>query len=64
MKKTKHTEEKIIGAVKQLEAGRAASKNWRANWASRIRRSITGNRSTAACWLFHNFDLRDYTSCS
>jgi putative transposase len=24
MKKTKHTEEKIIGAVKQLEAGRAA----------------------------------------
>ena len=24
MKKTKHTEEKIIGAVKQLEAGRSA----------------------------------------
>ena len=24
MKKTRHTEEKIIGAVKQLEAGRAA----------------------------------------
>lgn len=24
MKKTKHTEEKIIGAVKQLESGRAA----------------------------------------
>ena len=24
MKKTKHTEEKIIGAVKQLEAGRPA----------------------------------------
>lgn len=45
MKKTKHTEEKIIGAVKQLEAGRSAKEiarelgvtdqalyNWRAKY--------------------------------
>ena len=47
MKKTKHSEEKIIGAVKQMEAGRSA-KEIRANWASPTRRCTTGRRSSAA----------------
>jgi putative transposase len=48
MKKSKHSEEKIIGAVKQLEGGRSVKElarelgvtdqtlyNWRSNWRSK-----------------------------
>ena len=32
MKKSRHSEEKIIAAVKQIEAGRKTAR-WPANWA-------------------------------
>ncbi len=45
MKRTRSNEEQMIGAVKQLEAGRAAAEI--ALGAYRSRRCITGERSTA-----------------
>ena len=45
MKKTKHSEEKIIGAVKQLEAGRPVKEVAR-EWASPTRPCTTGRRSS------------------
>ena len=47
MKKTKHSEEKIIGAVKQMEAGRATKEIARELGVT-DRRCTTGKLSTAA----------------
>ena len=47
MKKGKHTEEQIIGVLKQVEAGRTVKEMVR-SWASARRRSTPGRASTAA----------------
>ncbi len=49
MKKTKHSEEKIIGAVKQLEAGRSVKEVARELGVT-DQTCTTGNRSMAA-WM-------------
>ena len=46
MKRTQHTEEKMIGAVKELEAGRPVKEVAR-ELESQTRRCTTGSRSMA-----------------
>jgi hypothetical protein len=48
MKKSRHSEEKIIAAVKQVEGGRKAGEVAR-ELVSVRRRSIPGRASTEAC---------------